>query len=668
MIFSHWDSASIPKGYQTVLLRAEDRGAGLAVCLIVRSAQAGGPAGVLLRETIDASIYLGCIVDRSGNPKSWVEIWVQNVDRVASSFRAQLESVTNQLMDKRWAERVDLFRSLDPGELIEIGWENENPASQYVNPAEPALCALRDPVAKRPLKLCRDETALANAGLPSYASSLHRYLWTGEAPAVAAKIDDAKLHAEEPLQDESPVFVAATKDAPLRNGVVSARELLEGMNEINLGAGFILVRLLQPLKIGEFADIIGGKSWSGFDEFFPGTSYEDLVDADRVAQGGGHLFNGRAGRAGRLLEIFHLKLNLILQSLIETSAAIRFQQLPFLNLTGDSFHVRISKTGSGLPYFWTAKVRLVESASAIPLNLPTSSTRYFLPSELPGPSIYRPQLLSLPARGQSTLRIRKILPPTQDGITIEATIATDERLNVSASDLIHVQVTLPVGRIDLYGHVDQSQALARGETRLKTLPQNLSSSSIGALERATGVPISNATFEVLPLLSSPCDLYALAVLAIRILLVDEENSLPIAVDEMLSLARQVAAEFDPTVVFSMRLKSIVESDTRWPDSLSPKRLARDPETRAMAAEVIPIEIWWDLLGLVLRLFPGTGPDSFCRDLGDAPSLALDRIFEAPIDAFEQLQLRTRSLVVTDWNQNIEIHDAIYDLISKYGNK
>jgi hypothetical protein len=74
------------------------------------------------------------------------------------------------------------------------------------------------------------------------------------------------------------------------------------------------------------------------------------------------------------------------------------------------------------------------------------------------------------------------------------------------------------------------------------------------------------------------------------------------------------------------------------------------------------------LGLVLRLFPGTGPDSFCRDLGDAPSLALDRIFEAPIDAFEQLQLRTRSLVVTDWNQNIEIHDAIYDLISKYGNK
>jgi hypothetical protein len=163
-------------------------------------------------------------------------------------------------------------------------------------------------------------------------------------------------------------------------------------------------------------------------------------------------------------------------------------------------------------------------------------------------------------------------------------------------------------------------------------------------------------------------LYALAVLAIRILLVDEENSLPVAVDEMLSLARQVAAEFDPTVVFSMRLKSIVESDTRWPDSLSPKRLARDPETRAMATEVIPIEIWWDLLGLVLRLFPGTGPDSFCRDLGDAPSLALDRIFEAPITAFEQLQLRTRSLVVTDWNQNIEIHDAIYDLISKYGNK
>jgi hypothetical protein len=666
MISSQRDFGSIPKGYKTVFLRPQGRGAGLAVCLIVKTSKADEPTGLLLRETIDASIYLGCLVDCSGNPKSWVEIWVQNLERVASSFRAQLEPMTNHLMDQRWAARVDLFRILDPGGLIEIGWENENPAPQYINAADRSLGVLTDPSTNQPLKLCRDEAALAAAGLPSYVSSLHRYVWNGGSLDPLAQVEESKLPPEQSLPAEHPVFVAVTMDAPIPKGVVLARDLPGGKNGINLGAGLILVRLLKPLKIGDFADVVGGKPWSGFNDFFPGPIYKELVDADRVAQGGGHLFNGRGGRAGRLLEIFHLKLNLILQTLTETSSAIRFLQLPFLNLTADSFDVSISETGTGLPYFWTAKVGLIESASAIPLNLPTSSSRYFLPSELPGPSIFRPQSLSLPARGQATLRLRRILPPTPDGVIIEATIATDERLNLSASDLIHVQVTLPPGRIDLYGHVDQSQALARGETRFRTLPQNLSSNSIGAIERATGVPISNATFEVLPLLSSPCDLYALAVLAIRILLVDEENTLPVVVDEMLSLARQVAAEFDPTIVFSIRLKSIVESDPRWPESFSPKRLTRDPETRTIAAQVIPIDIWWDLLGIIIRLFPGTGPDSFCRDLGDAPSLALERIFEGPINAFELLQLRTRSLVVTDWNQNVEVHDAIYDLIAKYG--
>jgi hypothetical protein len=665
MISSHWDTGSIPEDYRPVFLRAADREAGLAVCLLVRMAASEAPAFVLLRETIDASVYLGCIVDRTGSPKSWVEIWVQNLDRIAASFRAQLEPLTNELLDRRWAERVNLFRVLNRSRLIEIGWEYDHPAPLYFNPAELALCAVIDPVTGRPFKLCRDESALAAAGLASYASSLHRYLWTESFATDFAHAGTPGTHDERICGAVDEKFVAATTDAPAPKGVQSVESLLGGRKGFNLSGGLILVRLLEPLKIGEFADIVGGKSWSGFDGVFPGQIYKELIDADRVAQIGGHLFNGRGGRASRLLEIFHLKLNLVLQALVETSAAVRLQQLPFLNLTGESFSVRISETGTGLPYFWTAKVDLIESSSAIPLNLPTSSSRYFLPPELPGPSIFRPQTLSLPARGYVTLRIRKILSPTPDGIAIEATLATDERLNVSASDLIQVRVALAGGRIDLYGHVDQSQALAKGETRFRTLSQLLDPGSIASLEQATGAPIAHATFEVLPLLSSPCDMYALAVLAIRILLVDEENSLPVAVDEMLSLARQLAAEFDPMLAFSLRLRSIVEGDSRWLDSLSPKRLARDPETRSIAAAVVPIETWWDLLGLIIRLFPGTGPDSFCRDLGDAPSLALHRIFEEAISAFEKLQLRTRSLVVTDWNQNIEIHDAIYDLISKY---
>jgi len=81
--------------------------------------------------------------------------------------------------------------------------------------------------------------------------------------------------------------------------------------------------------------------------------------------------------------------------------------------------------------------------------------------------------------------------------------------------------------------------------------------------------------------------------------------------------------------------------------------------------VIPSDLWWDTIGLILRLFPGTGPDSFCRNFGDAPPLALDAIFEKPLAELELLQVRSRSLVVTDWDQNIEIREAIAKVMAKH---
>jgi hypothetical protein len=159
-------------------------------------------------------------------------------------------------------------------------------------------------------------------------------------------------------------------------------------------------------------------------------------------------------------------------------------------------------------------------------------------------------------------------------------------------------------------------------------------------------------------------MYAVAVLATRILLVDEETTLPVALDEMLSLVRQVASDFNPEIALGDRLLTIVERDRRWAASLGPHRLIREATARDVARRVLPADLWWGTLGVVVRLFPGIGPDSICRDFGDAPALALDRIFEEAINQLSILLLRSRSLVVADWNQNLEIHDAIYEVISK----
>jgi hypothetical protein len=649
MISLQFDKAQPLKGYRGISLRAEDRDAPLAICLFARMDSSESPPFILLRETMDASIYLGCIVDRAGHPKAWIEIWVQNVDRVVFSFRAQLEPLTNAILDRRWAERVAMFRTLKRGTILETGAEFDHPVPALVDVKEGAVVHLIDPGTQRSFTLCEDERALEMASLPPYASSLHRYLWNG--PGL-----------------EKPAFLAVTSGAPLPAGVRSATEMTNGLYPFNPGGGLLLVRPLSPLALTEFADILSGETWAGFqcgkEAIRLGAAYARLEDAEEILYRGGHLFSGRAGKAGRLLEVFHLKLNLVLQTFEEARAAIRFQQLPFLVLGAESFRLQLFELGTGLPLFWSAQVDLAESNCALAISVTGSNTRYFIPPELPGPSIYRPQTHSLPTRGSATVRIRRIFPPTAEGTSLEATLATDERLHVTASDLIHVRLPVAGERADLYGRVDETEALAKGETRFRTVPQILSEGVRNALEALAGASVAHASFEILPLLTSPCDMYALAVLAIRVLLVDGENTLAIAVDEMLSLAREVALEHKPDMALGKRLQAIIERDRRWATSLGPHRLVRDDGIREAAVRIIPADLWWETIGVVLRLFPGIGPDSFCKDLGDAPSSALDQIFDDPISQINLLLLRSRSLVVADWNQNLEIHDAIFEVIAK----
>jgi hypothetical protein len=91
---------------------------------------------------------------------------------------------------------------------------------------------------------------------------------------------------------------------------------------------------------------------------------------------------------------------------------------------------------------------------------------------------------------------------------------------------------------------------------------------------------------------------------------------------------------------------------------------RDAGVRQTAARIIPSDLWWETIAVIIRLFPGIGQDSYRRDLGDAPSSALDQIFDDAISQISLLLLRSRSLVVADWNQNLEIHDAIYEVVAK----
>jgi hypothetical protein len=200
--------------------------------------------------------------------------------------------------------------------------------------------------------------------------------------------------------------------------------------------------------------------------------------------------------------------------------------------------------------------------------------------------------------------------------------------------------------------------MASGEWRFRTVAQKKDDTVVSDLRAAEGVPMPEVPFEIIPLLSSPCDLYSLAVIAVRILLVDNTNSLPVVLDETLSLPRQIEADYDKSFDMEKCISDIFKKDERWLESLGPHHLTFEKITSGEAFGLIPSELWWATLTIILRMFPGLCPDTNCQDYGDAQQGGLHKIFERTIADLDNLVLRTRSLIVSDWKSNQEISSVI----------
>src|SRR6185312_6241552 len=87
-----------------------------------------------------------------------------------------------------------------------------------------------------------DESALAEANLPSYATSLHRYLYVPEHP-------------------EQTSFVAITPDAPANDRTMPIEALVPpggGLVPLNLG-GLMMVRSHSPLTLEAFGDLLSAR-------------------------------------------------------------------------------------------------------------------------------------------------------------------------------------------------------------------------------------------------------------------------------------------------------------------------------------------------------------------------------------------------------------------------
>ncbi len=431
----------------------------------------------------------------------------------------------------------------------------------------------------------------------------------------------------------------------------------------------LMVRSFTPHGLEAFAGLLSSPVLSGTRPRVGVPHGKHVIDLDRVfgvsALDGGGLFLGQPGKWGRMIEALHLKLRLLLDCVESVRTLAARTQRPVLNLRPESFQVAIGDAARGLPQWWTARAQVCDPGDAVALPMQTSDASYFLSASMSRPSVYRPESLGLSGGGgRGQLRIRQILTQRGEEIILEGTLVTSERVRMTKHDLVWLRASVGSRRVDLYGRLDGDAALTGGELRLRTLPQRLPADVSASLNAAQGVPLSDVGFEIVPLVSTPCDLYALGVIAVRLLLVGRGTALPVALDEMLSLARAVnqsaggAGPVSGVTDVSKLVAQVFSSDPRWLPALGPHRLTEEDVTPEQSLDLVPPEVWFGVLGTIVQMFPGLGPVSRARDLGDVRFGGAHLVFDGAVEDLDVLLRRTRSLIVIDWNANREVHSVL----------
>jgi hypothetical protein len=641
---------TLPEGYGAAPIRPMESGS-LRLCVVLRTRGVGTRESplVVLREMLDARVVLGCICDAGNRVHEWVELWVQDPSGLAGAPVLYRESWTNARLDKKWAERADELERLDQsgaglgaGGLIRTGMEREHPMPMFVSAKSLEPLQARDKTTGAAWALCTDDGMLSRKGLPPYSGSLSRHLY-------------------QPELGEGGSFVPVE--------VVDGSALGLGPDAVGLnpGAGLMLVQRYCPLSYEEYVDAIGNVEGEGGNPEQLLRNIAAAATGETLRAGAGWLMLGGGalgqGPAARLVEALHLKIMVFAAAVGAVRASVSTSGAPMLNLTARSFRVRLGDGGGVVPLFWTARVALVQPGESVELPIPGTDAKYFVGGRGGAISVYAPAGLAQASTGRGWLRWRNITSDGTGALIAEGTLSTQDKVVPGKNDLVWLRYNLGAIRVDQYAVVDVKGSMSPGEVRIRTIPQAVSENMAAQLRGALGVPVPEVAFEVLPLLSTPCDLYALGVLGVRTLLTTKGQPLPAALDELMSLSGKVAAQSDSGEELSARVERVLTEEKRFAETLGPQVVTAVGLTPIEAMEVIPARLWAQALASLIRCFTGLGPDSRCRDFGDAPPGGVHKVFDGLLEDLYALLIACRTLIVADHRLNAEVRAVVRECMA-----
>jgi hypothetical protein len=329
-----------------------------------------------------------------------------------------------------------------------------------------------------------------------------------------------------------------------------------------------------------------------------------------------------------------------------------------LNLDPASFGI-LPGACEELPWPWMTRCELLRPGRALKFKIANTEEVRFVALGDSGAAAYCPGGRSRRENLMAIIHPLRVMVDEQQQVAIEGRLRLSSPEPIELSDVIRFRFS--EGQIpgEFCGPVITAGAAVRTELEFRTWPRPLTSRDLAQVRRFEGRDIHRCWCELIPALSSPYDFYSLSILGAHALLVHGKNPLTAVKDEWERLGRAASAMLPPGAGVDQAVP-VVEGLLATGEGfgcLAPKHLfGALPD--APAESDLPAALWAEALTILLRLMPGLGTLSLCSDFGAAPHGGLHLPLEEPLAALENLCLRVRGLVFSDWNTNREVRAVL----------
>lgn len=543
-----------------------------------------------------------------------------------------------------------------------------------------------------PLTACRDDAALAAAGLPTTSGSSQRFLscqsccergrdprfWVASptvdagVPSSVAGLDElqrrwadalARAQAEPGACEGGPPCLrcamvgscvgasAGSESAARKRPKLPAAQPFWSVFSAS-ESPYIVTRLV-PASLDAFADRLGGR----------------VDDVASASSGSGAFLFGDDGAGLDAVEVLALKLTLFLQILRCVREYHRRLGIPHLDLHPDHLLVGTGDDGPLLPALWSFRTRLLGTSGTREVTLGGAARTVLPPRETKVPfAAPRVREFCLQTRRRAELLIERVTAEVNGpGLwRFEAVLRDPHGLHLRPSSQDWILLSIPDGAEDLGVstapvRVDPRHLSgAGGGMRITSEPLALSPAAVRRIERSGGLHLPVVRYRVYPQFADTDDAFSLGVILLRLLLVNDRQDLSSLTDVVAATVRR-ATSAAPVPVRSGSF--LVESALAAALAAHPAELAkanlfyRQIDREKGRPNAVPEVLWRAMLMIAFRLM----------EIGINPSPHPTAIDPARLDAVlaegEGLQRQLHAVLFRRQGLNLEVQALIEELIA-----